>query len=259
MTFAADGRIRLLLLVGVLVAGGVAAPPAAKGQDPFSAADFVLISPGTFQMGSTNGQADEQPVHKVTLTRGFWMQKTLVTQAQWQAVMGSNPSKHIACPTCPVENVSYDQVQHFITELNYRSPEKKYRLPTEAEWEYAARAGTAGDYGTAGTVTSGGWIAANGGGLTHPVGALRPNAWGLYDMEGNVWEWVNDWYGPYLSGTITDPTGPASSDCGEGQTCRVLRGGSADSPASFARSASRFVSLPATQFDYFGFRLARTK
>jgi len=219
--------------------------------------EFVRLPPGTFQMGSMTGDTEEQPVHLVTLTRGIWMQKTPVTQREWQSVMGANPSEHVDCLACPVENVTFKEVQAFLAALNRRSPSKMYRLPTEAEWEYAARAGSTADYGTPGALTLGGWIADNSGGTTHPVGQLRPNAWGLYDMEGNVWQWVSDWYGPYPSHPVVDPTGPASDKCG-GQGCRVLRGGSCITPAAYARSAYRDLVYPRGQRKFAGFRLVRT-
>ena len=186
--------------------------------------EFVLMRPGTFRMGSSLGDDHQRPVHTVTLTRPFALQKTQVTQAQWQAVMDSNPSMHRNCPRCPVDHVSYDDVQRFIARLNARSA-AKYRLATEAEWEYAARAGAPGAFGDPGALTQGGFIADYPAGTTQPVGRLRPNAWGLHDMEGNsnvgnIWEWVNDWYGPFPSTAATDPTGSESGDV------RVIRGGS---------------------------------
>ena len=211
---------------------------------------FVWIQPGTFQMGDA-GDADV-PVHPVTLTRGFWMQKSEVTQAQWSSVMQKNPSATSECGrVCPVESVSYDDVQGFLDELNVRYPGKHYRLPTEAEWEYAARAGTTGNHGTPGAVTFGGWIDANSDSTTHPVASLRPNAWGLYDMEGNVWEWVNDWLGPYATSPSTDPTGPRAGDK------RVIRGGSWFGPAADASSANRQAVPPGTRDHTVGFRLVR--
>jgi formylglycine-generating enzyme required for sulfatase activity len=220
-----------------------------RAQVPDS--EFVLIKPGTFQMGDASIR-NASP-HTVTLTRSFGMQKTLVTQGEWIAVMGSNPSYFKACgPTCPVEDVNYDDAQAFIAELNRRSPRKHYRLPSEAEWEYAARAGTTGDYITTGPVTLGGWIDVNSDSTTHPVGRLRPNAWGLYDMAGNVFEWVNDWFGPYDASRSTDPTGPPSGDF------RIMRGGSWAGPAAHARAGFRFISPQAHRAFSFGFRLAKT-
>jgi formylglycine-generating enzyme required for sulfatase activity len=228
----------------------VSPPPGPKVTD----ADFVLVHAGTFQMGDRerDGEENEQPVHTVTLTHAFYLQKTDVTQAQWETVMGNNPSYFLGCPSCPVEEVSYDDVQQFIAALNARSPGKGYRLPTEAEWEYAARAGTSGDYGVAGEATAGGWVSANSRAETHPVGELQPNAWGLYDMQGNVWEWVSDWYGPYASGAVTDPTGPDSG------AFRVLRGGAWRYSATYARSAFRGSTDPTYLSYYYGFRLARS-
>ncbi len=220
--------------------------------DPFSDSNFVLLPPGTFTMGNYEYRAE----HEVTLTHSFWMQKTEVTQAQWIAVMHKNPSKFAVCgPNCPVENVSYADVQLFIAALNKQSPDKHYRLPTEAEWEYAARAGTTGWYGTPGDERLGGWTKNNSLGTTHRVGELQPNSWGLYDMQGNVWEWVSDWYySPYPPGPATDPTGPATG------TSRVVRGGAWDNDAVDTRTFTRAYKLP-TGADYnkgFGFRLART-
>jgi len=231
-------------------AHGLTPPPTAKITD----ADFVFIRPGTFQMGDLAGDGDpgELPVHTVTLTHVFYLQKTEVTQAQWETVMGSNPSYFTFCPRCPVEEVSYDDVQQFIAALNARSPGKHYRLPTEAEWEYAARAGSPADYGVPGDATAGGWISTNSVDETHPVGELQPNAWGLYDMEGNVWEWVHDWFAPYTAAPVTDPTGPDSGEF------RVLRGGSWRHPASFARSSFRGSTDPTNTSYFYGFRLARS-
>ncbi len=226
----------------------------ADAPPPIALADFSLIPAGTFQMGSTNGNGDEQPVHSVTISRPFYLQKTEVTQAQWQAVMGSNPSYFAACgPTCPVEQVSWDDVQLFISTLNERSPGITYRLPTEAEWEYAARATTTTDYGGNNVLSEMGWYGGNSQSRTWPVAQKVPNAWGLYDMHGNVWEWVQDWYGQYGTGAGTDPTGPATGSHG------VLRGGSWRDGAFSARSAYRFTYIPSYRSFINGFRLARTQ
>ena len=168
--------------------------------------EFVLIEPGTFEMGDPGAQ------HTVTITQPFYLSKYEVTQGQWQAVMGGNPSRFSDCgPNCPVEQVSWEDVEGFIEELNLREGVSVYRLPTEAEWEYAARAGTQTTYhfgNAANRLGQYGWYEDNSGNRSHPVGEKRPNVWGLYDMHGNVWEWVADWYGDYPSGAVIDPRGP---------------------------------------------------
>ena len=197
----------------------------------FDGIEFVWVPPGEFRMGSTSRHADsdEKPVTRVRISRGFWLGKFEVTQRQWQSVMGSNPSRFKNCGgDCPVERVSWDDVQEFIGKLNARSGGRRYRLPTEAEWEYAARAGTETDT-YAGDITKPrgkdpvlnriAWYGENSGGRTHPVGRKAPNAFGLHDMLGNVWEWVGDWYGDYPGGTVTGPSGPGSG------SDRVFRGG----------------------------------
>ena len=212
---------------------------------------FAYIPAGSFEMGSTNGDANEKPVHTVKISQGFQMQTTEVTQAQWTAVMGSIPSEFKNCPQCPVENVSWEDAQQFIAKLNGQSDGYKYRLPSEAEWEYAARAGTTGDY--AGNLDSMGWYDGNSGNKTHPVGTKQANGWGLYDMHGNVWEWCADWYDKdyYAKSSGTDPTGAASD------WFRVIRGGSWDSPAGNLRSAYRSSITPSERYYVLGFRLLR--
>jgi len=216
---------------------------------------FVLISPGSFSMGSLTGGEDERPVHTVNITRAFYLQRTEVTQHQWKAVMGSNPSVFSSCgETCPVDGVSWEDVQAFIQALNAANPGKSFRLPTEAEWEYAARAGTAGDFGGTGVLDQMGWYLGNSASRTQFVALKEPNAWGLFDMHGNVMEWVQDYYsaGYYAVSPADDPTGPATG------TLRVFRGGSADRADTFARSADRFSGWPTLRgYSCSGFRLAR--
>ncbi|MEJ2207293.1 MAG: SUMF1/EgtB/PvdO family nonheme iron enzyme [Gemmatimonadota bacterium] len=222
----------------------------------FGAEQFSLIPAGTFQMGSANGPSDEQPVHTVNITEPFYMQKTEVTQGQWKAVMGSNPSFFTSCgDDCPVERVSWDDIQGFLQALNAADPGKDYRLPTEAEWEYAARAGTTGDYGGTGNLDDMGWYEENAGGRTHGVAQKQANAWDLYDMHGNVTEWVQDWYSDnyYSVSPANDPPGPNTG------TGRVLRGGPWNGSPEGARSAWRALYGPSLAgVEEFGFRLVRT-
>ena len=210
--------------------------------------EMVKIPAGSFMMGSNNGEDEEKPVHKVIISRDFWMGKYEVTQAQWKALMGNNPS-YLKGDDLPVEEVNWGDVKDFIRKLNSLQNDYEYRLPTEAEWEYAARAGTTGDY--AGNLDSMAWYDANSGGKTHPVGQKSPNAWDLYDMHGNVWEWVQDWYGSYPSGTVTDPTGATSG------SYRVSRGGSWAGGAVRLRSAYRYYSPPSIGYYGVGFRVVR--
>ncbi|MCS7079005.1 MAG: formylglycine-generating enzyme family protein [Chloracidobacterium sp.] len=218
---------------------------------------LVWIPPGEFVMGSNNGDDDEKPVHRVRITRGFWLGETEVTQRQWEAVMGKNPSVFKDCPACPVENVSWEDCQRFVSELNTRYPVGGglvWRLPHEAEWEYACRAGTRGDYYSGdGEALLGalGWYWENSGGRTHPVKRLRANGWGLYDMHGNVWEWCEDWYGKdyYRISPVDDPRGPGSGEE------RVLRGGSWSSSAGRCRAAHRLFVAPLKRSNSLGLRV----
>jgi len=195
--------------------------------------------------------ATKGPVHRVTITHAFLLQKTMVTQAEWHAVMGTDPSVHRNCPACPVDSVSYDDAQNFIAKLNALSPGKFYRLPTEAEWEYAARAGAPSDRAPPGVAALGGWTKENSGDSTHPVAQFPPNAWGLYDILGNLAQWVADWYGLYGPGPVTDPAGPPSGHV------RVTRGGSMLVPAARQDVATRGGDPPTYRDMDVGFRLAR--
>jgi formylglycine-generating enzyme required for sulfatase activity len=213
-------------------------------DEPQATMEFVRIPAGEFIMGEGGG-------HSVILTQDFWMGRYPVTQAYWKAVMGNTPG-HFKGDNHPVDSVSWDDVQDFIKVLNKMIGESRYCLPTEAQWEYACRAGTTTAYYTGDSeedLTRAGWYEKNSGSQTHPVGEKEPNAWGLYDMHGNVFEWCNDWYGAYPSGTVTDPAGPVSG------SLRVIRGGAWDFDAGYCRSASRYWRDPADRGGYLGFRL----
>lgn len=213
---------------------------------------MVEIPTGSFCMGSSNRETDEKPLHRVTIGQSFYMGKYEVTQAQWQTVMGANPSYFKGDDSLPVEQVSWDDAQEFINKLNEMNDGYKYRLPTEAEWEYACRAGTTGDY-YAQDVDDIGWYADNSGKNTHRVGSKQANAFGLYDMSGNVWEWCRDWFVYGYEGAPTD--GSARLLGGEMKS-RVLRGGSWYRNATLLRSAYRSSYLTPDDRSYFvGFRL----
>jgi formylglycine-generating enzyme required for sulfatase activity len=198
----------------------------------------------------------------VTLTKGFFCQCTEVTQGQWREVMGVNPAHFKDCGAdCPVEFVSWNECKEFVKVLNEREGTHKYRLPTEAEWEYACRAGS-GKAFTNGIITETGcghepnldavgWYCGNSGRRPHPVAQKKPNTFGLYDMHGNMWEWCLDWYGPYPAEHVTNPTGPPE---GHG---RVLRGGGWHEDAGDCRSAIRVARPPESKAGTLGFRLVR--
>ena len=218
--------------------------------------EFVLISAGTFWMGSADDDkatdSDEKPRHEVTISRPFYLGKYPVMQAQWEEVMGNNPSRFKGADR-PVENVSWEEAQAFIAKLNASEGHDRYRLPTEAEWEYACRAGSETKYSfgdDAGELGKYAWYSGNSGRKTHPVGQKQPNIWGLYDMHGNVEEWVQEWKGEYSAGAAVDPQGPEAGER------RVLRGGSWNYGAEGCRSAHRIRFRPGYRADYYGFRLA---
>jgi len=260
-------------------------PPAQKTFTNALGMKFVEIPTGSFMMGSPPdepGRYENETQHKVTISMPFFMQTTEVTQGQWKAVMGNNPSYFKNCgDDCPVERVSWDDIQDFIKKLNQKG-DGNYRLPTEAEWEYAARAGTetaiysgnmriigernAPDLdpiawygGNSGVSYDGGYDSSDwkekqydhkrAG--THPVGKKKPNAFGLYDILGNVWEWCQDWYGDYLADAATDPVGPSSG------SDRELRGGGWCNGARLCRSADRNNHTPGDRSYLIGFRLVR--
>ncbi len=214
---------------------------------------FQVLPAGEFQMGSDNGYDNERPVHCVKISGPFQMGRFPVTQAQWKTVMGHNPSYFLnGDESLPVEQVSWEDIQLFVARLNALNDGFSYRLPTEAEWEYAARAGEAEPNGRLDELA---WYAANSGGKPHSVGTKKPNAWGLHDMYGNVWEWVQDCYDPnyYSASPQIDPTGPA-----EGRA-RAHRGGGFGTAADFCRSAFRIGCSPDARYNITGFRLVRTR
>ena len=219
---------------------------------------MVRVQGGNFKMGCEAQQIDttridERPIRRVHLS-SFEISKYEVTQELWETVMGVNPSRFRGCSRCPVENVSWHDVQGFITKLNGLTGEH-YRLPTEAEWEYAARGGQRGRrhiYSGGNILGSVAWHSGNSGKRTHPVGRKRPNELGLFDMSGNVNEWVQDWYQRRISGPLIDPQGPASG------SLRLSRGGSWNYVGGFCRSTSRAAEDPRNSSDRLGFRLARS-
>ena len=219
---------------------------------------MIKVEGGTFSMGATSEQGgdcefNEYPVHSVTLS-DYYIGETEVTQELWQAVMGSNPSYFKGDNQRPVENVSWDDCQEFIKKLN-RLTGKKFRLPTEAEWEYAARGGKYSKdyvykYSVSNNADEVAWYHDNSGYETNPVKTKKANKLGLYDMIGNVCEWCNDWYGYYQSNSQTNPTGPSEGEY------RVLRGGSWDYRDRFVRVSGRGGSTPESRYDNQGLRLA---
>jgi formylglycine-generating enzyme required for sulfatase activity len=251
-----------LCALGLCLAATRGAEPAAPPPRvvPDLNLTLVWIPPGTFRMGSPPEEAHrhkaEGPAMSVTLTKGFWLGKTEVTQAQYAALTGTHPSRFTTVgPDAPVERVSWLEALEFCRQLTTREraagrlPEGYiYNLPTEAQWEYACRAGTTSDY--PGLPDAMAWHKDNSGETTHPVARKESNAWGLYDMTGNVLEWCRDWFGDYPRGAQTDPTGPESG------YFRMARGGSWRVAATSGRSAARSGGSPARQDYTLGFRLA---
>ena len=212
--------------------------------------EMIWCAPGSFMMGSPlaeRGRFDDEPQHQVTLTKGFWLGKYEVTQKQWESVMGENPSK-FKDPDRPVESVSWEDCNAFLRRLN-ADLGGVARFPTEAEWEYACRAGSNSAIAGNGLLSDMAWYDANSGNETHPVGKNHPNAWGFYDMHGNVLEWCYDWFGKF-DAKATDPKGPSIG------SFRVLRGGCWFFYARDCRSAYRLKRDPALRNAIFGFRLA---
>lgn len=216
--------------------------------------EFVLIPAGSFVMGNNQGDNNERPAHKVTITKPFYLGKYEVTQQQWQAVMTNNPA-HYRGPNKPVETVTWFDCGRFFNVLSKRAPDRKLRLPTEAEWEYACRAGTTTEYffgDDPKSLADYTWFTGNakGDSGTQPVGQKKPNPWGLHDMYGNVWEWCSDWYQQrYDPGEQTDPAGPPTG------AERVLRGGAWNFGPRSCRSSARSKYSAGAEILVFGFRV----
>lgn len=242
-------------------------PPSKEVYTNSIGMQFMLIPAGTFMMGSPEdeaGRGNDETLHKVTISEPFYLQSTEVTQGQWKRVMGNNPSRFTECGNdCPVEDVSWYAAEEFIERLNKMDGKNKYRLPTESEWEYASRAGSTTPFFTGKCIST---DQANYDGEypltdcpkgeyrkeTVSVGTVPANPWGLYDMDGNVRELCDDWYGDYPTSHITDPKGPSSGKY------RVVRGGSWYSKAKFLRSAYRGKITPDSRHSHnIGFRVAR--
>jgi formylglycine-generating enzyme required for sulfatase activity len=227
---------------------------------------LVLIPKGTFMMGSPEseqGRNENETQHEVTISKDYYLGVYEVTQAQYEKVMGKNPSHFQGAivgnenADLPVENVSWDDAVEFCKKLSDLPEEKKtgreYRLPTEAQWEYACRAGSKTAYSfddEEGLLPEYGWFKRNSSNRTHTVGLLEPNAWGLFDLHGNVWEWCSDRHGEYLKGAVSDPTGPC-----EGSN-RVIRSGGWYGEAALCRSALRRGHVPSIRLNSIGLRVA---
>jgi formylglycine-generating enzyme required for sulfatase activity len=259
---AIAGVVAASLAVALFAAHLVAPGPADFFIEPTTGMVLVAIRPGSFMMGSPEdepGRNDDEVRHRVIISRLFYMGQHEVTQAEWTKVMGSNPSHFANCERCPVERVDFYQANAFLSRLNAASSSMRFRLPTEAEWEYACRAGTSTAYAVGPQITT---AQANIDGRfsvdvddgaayekTLPVGKFPPNAWGLHDMHGNVWEWTNDRYGPYNPRFDTDPRGAEIGGT------RVIRGGSWHFDAASARCALRYTHAPQDSGFSLGFRV----
>ena len=263
-TFAA------ILCAAMTVAGVCGQKADGPRCDAASGMRFVFLPPGRFLMGSPPGEpgrGTDESQHEVVLTRGFWIARMEVTRAQWERVMGPgerHPEKpnpfRSGDPNLPVVAVSYRDIEVYLRRLEARSPGQRFRLPTEAEWEYACRARTTTPFHTGlrlretqanydARLQDGGDAPGRTPKRPAPVGSYPPNAWGLYDLHGNVWEWTSDWYGPYPHGTAIDPLGPAQG------TLKVIRGGSWAFGAGSARSACRYHHDPRDWGYSIGFRV----
>jgi formylglycine-generating enzyme required for sulfatase activity len=242
----------LTVLPAASITGPTAGEPVQAGPITVT---LVKVPAGTFTMGTDASDLKCLqaclPAHPVTLSHAFWLGAVPVTQGQWQTVMGNNPSRFkLAGADAPVEQVSWNDAQAFIAKLNTVQSAWTFRLPTEAEWEYACRAGDpAESYGSADAIA---WHRLNSNQTSHPVGQLQPNAFGLYDMLGNVCQWCQDWYGEYSAAPASDPQGPAQGEH------RVYRGSGWNLPAAYARAAIRGRLGQGDNFRNLGLRLCAT-
>jgi formylglycine-generating enzyme required for sulfatase activity len=256
------GVVVASLAVALFAARLVAPGPADFYIEPGTGMVLIAIRPGSFMMGSPEsepGRNDDEALHRVTISRLFYIGKHEVTQAEWTKVMGSNPSHFGNCERCPVEGVDFYQVNTFLSRLNAGTTSMRFRLPTEAEWEYACRAGTSTPYSVGAQLTTaqanidGRYSADVEDGAAYektlPVGTFPPNAWGLNDMHGNVWEWTNDRYGPYIPRQDSDPHGAEIGGK------RVIRGGSWHFDANSARCGLRYTHSPQDSGFSLGFRV----
>ena len=267
---------RTILLIILIISGGLVScekRPVSTMKEPVLGMEFILIPKGSFKMGgleNDDGTMSETQ-HEVTLSKDFWLGKTEVTQNQWQQIMGTqeiHPEKPSPFrgdhPEYPVVSISYFDVERFLDKLNEVSHAYHFRLPTEAEWEYACRAGTTTPFSHGSILDDTlanfnakvpSKYAASGKFLEHPtpVAFYAPNPWGLYDMHGNVWEWVSDWHGPYAKEKLTDPEGPAYGKE------KIIRGGSWFFGADHARSANRRTHEPKLWGFSIGFRIVCEK
>ncbi len=263
-------RKYIVLILFMLTAAETAESVNSEGKKKFTNSigmDFVYVKPGPFLMGSPEDdyhRNEDETEHRVTLSKGFFIQTSEVTQKQWKQIMGTNPSKYAYCgDECPVERISWNDAQAFIKKLNLKEKTTNYRLPTEAEWEYACRAGTDTLFYFGNSLSS---SQANYNGnhplpgdprgknlnKTVPVKSFPPNKLGIHDMHGNVYEWCEDWYGKYPSSYVIDPRGPETG------ISKVCRGGGLSSYARRCRSANRTKHLPSYWNFYIGLRLVFT-
>ena len=248
------GRLSLIAMTLICI-GSISAlgqsPKAGEIRKNAIGVEFVWIPPGEFMMGSKTGETYQKPVHRVAISQGFWMGKYEVTQSQYEALSGINPSRFTGCGSCPVESVTWADAQKFASQLNAANDGYDYSLPSESQWEYAARAGTTGDhYGTLNEIA---WYDHNSENKTHPVGQKKPNAFGLFDMSGNVFEWVKDIYN-YRGYKGLPADGSANLGIGD-SSLRVIRGGAWENDALDSQSSTRGGLLATLNDSSLGFRV----